>query len=146
MLRMSNLVAAGFVMAGLAVLGGCETTLGYRQEMDAWTGRTGDDLVIAWGAPVARERLSDGRAVWIYDRETVNHQEGYWRTERRERRETVVVDGVKQERVISVDTPVWQPPQTTVTRCETRFVMTQDVRVQQVVFEGGGCVAPERRQ
>lgn len=146
MIRSRMLSAAGLLAAGLTLLGGCETTLGYRQEMDAWTGRTGDDLIIAWGSPSDRERLSDGRAVWIYDRETVNRQEGYWRTETRQRRETVVVDGVKQERVISVDAPVWEPPRTTVIRCETRFVLTREERVEQVVFTGAGCVAPERRQ
>ena len=84
--------------------------------------------------------------MWIYDRETINSQDGYWRTETRERRETYVVDGVKQERVVRTDVPVWEPPRTTVTRCETRFVLTPERRVDQVVFNGHGCVAPERRQ
>lgn len=134
------------VLAGLVFAAACETTEGYRQEMSMWTGRAGDDVVIAWGSPVARETLSDGRSVWIYDKETVNHQDGYWRTETRERRETYEVNGVKQERIVRTDVPVWEPPRTTVTRCETRFVMTSQRRVEQVVFNGDGCVAPERRQ
>jgi hypothetical protein len=133
-------IAAAAAMA----LGACETAEGYRQEMSSWQGRMGDDLIIAWGPPANKETLSDGREVWSYDKTTVEQQAGYYRDEKRDVKRTVTdKDGKQKTETITETFPVWQPPQTYRQTCTTRFVLAAR-RVQEVSFNGNGCVAPER--
>jgi hypothetical protein len=126
-----------FAAAGAAMLlSACETAEGYRQQMVTWQGRSADDLAIQWGPPADRSSLSDGRELWVYSKTTVTTSEGYYRDETREVTRTITdKDGKKRTETIQETFPVWQPPQTYRNNC--------DHRIQQVTFEGNGCVAPE---
>lgn len=131
------------VVASMAA-SSCATEEGYRQEMSTWQGRTGDDLMIAWGPPDRRATLSDGREMWSYAKTTVNEQAGYYRDEERKVTRTFTdKDGKTKTETITETHPVWQPPQTYRSTCETRFVLAAQ-RIQEVTFNGNGCVAPER--
>jgi hypothetical protein len=131
-------------IAAAATLSACVTEEGYRQEMGSWQGRMGDDLLIAWGPPDSRSGLSDGREVWNYRKTTVNEQAGYYRDEKRNVTRTFTdKEGKTKTETITETYPVWQPPQTYRSTCETRFVLGGQ-RIQEVSFNGNGCVAPER--
>lgn len=135
-------IAASAALA--AALSACVTEEGYRQEMTTWQGRMGDDLLIAWGPPDRRSTLSDGRELWSYARTTVNEQAGYYRDEQRQVTRTFTdKDGKTKTETITETYPVWQPPQTYRSTCETRFVLAAQ-RIQEATFSGNGCVAPER--
>jgi len=110
-----------------------------------WQGRMGDDLVIEWGPPAAKEKLSDGREVWSYDKAYTYENAGYYRDENRQVTRTFTdKDGKQRSETITETFPVWQPPTTTHTTCATRFVISQQRRIEQVTFDGNACVAPER--
>lgn len=129
---------------GLAALAACATAEGYRQEMDTWVGRTGDDLIVRWGAPGTKTPLSDGREVWSYAKTTENRTESYYSDESREVKRVVTdKDGVKRTETITETYPVLHPATTTRSSCETRFVLAARV-IQQVTFQGDACVAEER--
>lgn len=133
------------VIAGLAVLAACETVEGYRQEMATWQGRHGDDLLVAWGPPDRTASLSDGRELWAYEKSYIRESAGYYRDETRSVTRTYVdADGIKQQETISETFPVWEPPSTWRSACETRFVIGPGRRVEQISFEGDACVASER--
>lgn len=134
-------IAAAIAATTLAA---CETAEGYRQEVSTWQGRMGDDLLVAWGPPASKSSLSDGRELWVYNKTTETRQEGYYRDEKRDVTRTFTdKDGKKKTETITETFPVWQPPQTYRATCDTRFVLAAQ-RIQQVAFEGNGCVAPER--
>lgn len=133
------------VIAGAAVLTACETAEGYRQEMTTWQGRHGDDVLIAWGPPDRTASLSDGRELWSYEKSYVRESAGHYRDEtRRVTRTYVDADGDEQQETISETFPVWEPPTTWRSSCETRFVIGAGRRVEQISFEGDACVAAER--
>ena len=134
-----------FLAAAAAIIAsGCVTAEGYRQEMATWQGRMGDDLLIKWGPPASRSTLSDGREVWLYNKTTVNEQAGYYRDESRQVTRTFKdKDGKQKTETITETFPVWQPPQTYRSDCQTRFVLANQ-RIQEVGFDGNGCVAPEQ--
>jgi hypothetical protein len=137
-LRMFAIAAATLAFAA------CETAEGYRQQMSMWQGRMGDDLMIQWGAPQNRGTLSDGRQVWTYNKSTVERQEAYYRDEQRQvTRKFVDKDGKEKTETITETFPVLQPAQTYTRVCTTRFVLSSQQRIQEVTFEGEGCVAPE---
>jgi hypothetical protein len=128
--------------AAFLALAACETTEGYQQRMNLWTGRLSDDLVIDWGVPENKERLSDGREVWSYFRSSVTESAGYYRDETRDVTRTFTdKDGKKKTETIQETFPVWVPPTTTRVECNTRFVIGATSRVEQVSFNGNGCVA-----
>lgn len=130
--------------AATLALAACETAEGYRQQMGMWQGRMGDDLMIQWGAPQTRGTLSDGREVWTYNKTTIERQEAYYRDEQRQvTRKFVDKDGKEKTETITETFPVLQPAQTYTRLCTTRFVLSPQQRVQDVSFEGEGCVAPE---
>lgn len=130
--------------AAAVTLGACVTEEGYRQEMATWQGRMGDDLLIAWGPPASKSTLSDGREVWLYNKTTVNEQAGYYRDESRQVTRTFKdKDGKEKTETITETFPVYQPPQTYRSTCQTRFVLATQ-RIQEVGFDGNGCVAPEQ--
>lgn len=132
-------------IVGLALLAACETAEGYRQEMATWQGRHSDDLLVAWGPPDSTASLSDGREVWAYEKSYVRESAGHYRDETRSVTRTYVdSDGNEQEETISETFPVWEPPSTWRSSCETRFVIGTTRRVEGVSFEGDACVAPER--
>ncbi len=131
--------------AALLALAACETTEGYRQQISMWQGRTGDDLLIEWGAPDAKATLSDGRELWSYEKSVRQETGGYYRDETRQVTRTVTDSNGKQRtETISETFPVWEPPQSFQSSCETRFILSTARRVEQISFEGAACVAPER--
>lgn len=135
---------AGLALAA-AVLGACETAEGYRQQMSTWQGRMGDDLLIAWGAPNDRTRLSDGREMWTYDKAFSSESAGYYRDESRQvTRSFTDKDGKSRTETITETFPVWQPPSVTHSSCSTRFILSPSQRIDQVSFDGNACVAAER--
>lgn len=133
------------LIAGAAVLAACETAEGYRQEMATWQGRHGDDVLIAWGPPDRTASLSDGRELWSYEKSYIRESAGHYRDETRNVTRTYVdADGVEQRETISETFPVWEPPTTWRSSCETRFVIGAGRRVETISFEGDACVAAER--
>jgi hypothetical protein len=129
---------------GLFTLAACETTEGYRQQMTMLEGRHADDILIAWGEPVSRSTLSDGRMVWTYDEVRQVTGGGLWRDETNYTTETYIDGkGKKRVRQIAHSRPVYEPPYTYTTRCVTRFVLTPTARVESVNFKGDACVAKE---
>jgi outer membrane lipoprotein-sorting protein len=137
----------GLLMVAVAgaMLAGCETAEGYRQQMTTWQGRPSDDIVIQWGQPAKREVLSDGREVWIYNKTTEQHIDSYYKDEQRQVKRTFTdKDGKQKTETITETYPVLQPARTVRSSCETRFVLAQK-RVEQVTFTGDACVAEEKR-
>ncbi len=140
MKHLRNLILA---TGGMLLLGACATAEGYRQHMDLMTGKSVDQLQIDWGVPDQTTSLTDGSELWVYHRVTENHSGGYWTTQSHSRVETYVdKDGNKQKRTVTFSEPYYEPPVTTRTTCETRFVIAANI-VKSVSFEGDGCVAEE---
>jgi predicted small secreted protein len=134
------------VVAAAALLGACETTEGYRQQVSTWQGRTGDDLMIEWGAPDERSMLSDGREMWSFYKTSVTENAGYWRDESRNATRTFTdKEGKQKTETITETFPVWQPPTTYRSNCSTRFILSSARRIEQVSFDGNACVAAERK-
>lgn len=137
-LRIWALAAAGAALT----LAACETTEGYQARMNMWVGRTSDDLTVDWGAPNAKAPLTDGREVWSYSKTTVRQQDGYYQDETRQvKRKFTDKDGKEKTETIEETYPVWKPPQTFTSQCDTRFVIGASHRVEQVSFNGDGCIA-----
>jgi hypothetical protein len=133
------------ILVAAVALGACETTEGYRQQMSTWQGRTGDDLMVAWGAPNERSTLSDGREMWSYAKSSVIETAGYYRDEKRQVTRTFTdKDGKEKTETISETFPVWQPPTSYQKYCSTRFVLSPARRIEQVSFDGDACVAAEQ--
>jgi hypothetical protein len=129
-----------------SLLAACETTEGYRQQMVGWQGRSSDDLLLQWGPPTSKSAMSDGRELWQYQKETVTETAGYYQDQTRQVKRTVSdKDGKTHEETISETYPVWQPPTTNRSNCNTRFVVNRAHLVDQVTFDGGACVAPEQK-
>lgn len=138
-------VKLGFAaLAAVLLLSGCATVEGYRQHMDLLVGQSSDQLQIQWGPPSRTSTLSDGRRLWAYNRMTENHSGGYWTSQTRTRMETYKdSDGKVRSRTVSYSEPYYEPPVTTHSYCETRFIIGPDDKVQSYSFEGDGCVAEE---
>jgi hypothetical protein len=136
-----------FAFAGLAVsvlaLSACATEEGYRQRMAMLYGQSSDAILLNWGPPQDRTQMSNGREMWSYSKTTVDQREGYYRDEVRQVKRTFTdKDGKQKTETIEESYPVWQPPQTYRSTCNTRMVMGGG-RVEDVSFEGDGCVAEE---
>lgn len=124
-------------------LGACATEEGYRQHMSLEMGRSTDDVLVRWGAPQNRTTMSNGREMWSYTKTTVDEQAGYYRDESREVKRTFTdKDGKTKTETITETFPVWEPLRVYRSTCSTRFVMGGG-RVEDVTFEGDGCVAEE---
>ena len=131
--------------ASAIALSACATEEGYRQHMSLELGRTSDDLLVRWGPPQNRTQMSNGRDLWSYTKTTVDERSGYWRDETREVRRTFRdKEGNEKTETITETYPVWEPPQVFRSTCTTRFVMGAG-RVEDVTFDGPGCVAEELR-
>ena len=138
--RMLAFAALG---ASAMALSACATEEGYRQRMGLELGRTGDDVMMRWGPPHERTPMSNGREMWSYTKTTVDEREGYYRDETREVKRTFTdKDGKKKTETIEETFPVWVPPQVVRSTCATRFVFGGG-RVEDVTFDGEGCVAEE---
>ena len=125
-------------------LSACATEEGYRQHMSMEMGRASDDIMMRWGPPQNRSSMSNGREMWSYTKTTVDEQEGYYRDETRQVKRTFTgKDGKQKTETITETFPVYQPPQTYRSTCQTRFVLAAQ-RIQEVGFDGNGCVAPEQ--
>lgn len=126
-------------------LAACVTEEGYRQHMSLLVGASSDEILMKWGPPQASAPMSNGRELWSYTKNTVDERAGYWRDETREVRRTFRdKDGNEKSETITETYPVWEPPQVFRSTCTTRFVMGAG-RVQDVAFDGAGCVAEEIR-
>lgn len=124
-------------------LSACATEEGYRQHMSLELGRTSDDLLVRWGPPQNRTQMSNGRELWSYTKTTVDEREGYYRDETREVKRTFTdKDGKTKTETITETFPVWEPPQVYRSTCTMRFVMGAG-RVEDVTFDGDGCLAEE---
>jgi hypothetical protein len=139
--------AAGRLLLALAAAAGlaaCATVEGYRQQTSLWLGAFADTLLLERGAPVQRERLSDGRELWVYFVEQHHHTDGYTtsvpRTRTVSRRRP---DGEVVQITQTYYETRYEPPSDWWTQCETRFVIGLDGRIQDFRFVGNGCVAEE---
>lgn len=140
-LRLTRLPA---LAACAALLAGCATSEGYRQQMETFVGASGDVLLIELGPPVVRDELQSGGEIWTYFREQTRHDPGGYRTVPRERRTTWVDDqGNQQTRVEQYEDTVYEPPRTWTVDCETRFIMDERNRVIDFRFIGDACRAEE---
>lgn len=137
--RLSVLAAAALALAA------CVTEEGYRQHMSLLVGASSDRILLDWGPPQASAPMSNGRELWSYTKTTVDERAGYWRDETREVKRTFRdKDGKEKTEIITETYPVWEPPQVFRSTCATRFVMAAG-RVEDVTFDGSGCVAEELR-
>lgn len=142
-IRAGRTLAFTALAASAAALSACATEEGYRQHMSLELGRSTDDVLVRWGAPQNRTTMSNGREMWSYTKTTVDEQAGYYRDESREVKRTFTdKDGKTKTETITETFPVWEPPRVYRSTCSTRFVMGGG-RVEDVTFEGDGCVAEE---
>lgn len=133
------------VAASLAVLSACVTEEGYRQHMSMLVGSSSDEILFKWGPPQSTAPMSNGAELWSYTKTTMDERAGYWRDETRQVKRTFRdKDGNEKTEVIEETYPVWEPPQALRSTCTTRFVMSRG-QVQDVSFDGSGCVAEELR-
>jgi hypothetical protein len=131
--------------ASALALSACATEEGYRQHMDMLMGVSSNEIMFKWGPPQSSAPMSNGRDLWSYTKTTVDEREGYWRDEVREVKRTYRdKDGNEKTEIITETFPVWEPPQVYRSTCTTRFVMAGG-RVENVSFDGSGCVAEEIR-
>jgi hypothetical protein len=131
------------LLAGVLALAACATAEGYRQRMTQEIGRTTDDVLVRWGPPESRTPMSNERELWVYTKTMIDERAGYYRDEKREVTRTFTdKDGKQKSETITETYPVWQPPQTYRSTCTTRFVIGGG-RVEDVTFDGEGCVAEE---
>lgn len=138
-----RMLAFAVLGASAMALSACATEEGYRQRMGLEIGRTSDDVMMRWGPPHERAQMSNGREMWSYTKTTVDERAGYYRDETREVKRTFTdKDGKKKTETIEETFPVWVPPQVIRSTCATRFVLGGG-RVEDVTFEGEGCVAEE---
>ena len=142
-IRAGRTLSFATLAASVMALSGCATEEGYRQHMSLELGRSTDDVLVRWGAPQNRTPMSNGREMWSYTKTTVDEQAGYYRDESREVKRTFTdKDGKTKTETITETFPVWEPPRVYRSTCSTRFVMGGG-RVEDVTFEGDGCVAEE---
>jgi hypothetical protein len=138
--RMFAIAAAAMSVMALSA---CATEEGYRQQMATLYGASSDAILVNWGPPQNRTSMSEGRELWSYTKTMVDERAGYYRDEVRQVKRTFTdKDGKQKTETISETYPVWQPPQVYRSSCTTRFVMGGG-RVENVSFEGEGCVAEE---
>jgi hypothetical protein len=136
------MMVLGLVGVMALVLSGCETTEGYRQHLGLWEGKSTDTLLIEWGVPNDKATLSDGAELWVYRKTKEATTGGFWTTRPEFRTEVYVVNGKRATRQVSYDVSFYEPPVTTISRCETRFII-KDNMIKSATFEGNGCVAEE---
>ena len=140
-MRVRTLVLTAFAAA---VLAACATTEGYRQQTALFVGAHSDALLLEWGSPVARDRLSDGSEVWTYYREFDHSTAGGNRPVTRTRTVRYQDDeGRVHTRTESYTDYVYEPPQYLTTECETRFIVGPRGIVRSFRFVGDACVAEE---
>ena len=141
--RTGRTLAFAVLGACVMAISACATEEGYRQHMSLELGRSTDDVLVRWGAPQNRTTMSNGREMRSYTKTTVDEQAGYYRDESREVKRTFTdKDGKTKTETITETFPVWEPPRVYRSTCSTRFVIGGG-RVEDVTFEGDGCVAEE---
>ncbi len=138
-------------LAGLMLLAGCETVpyaqrlATYEAGLNAFVGRSVDEVVIAYGVPGSTFTLTDGRQVLQYASERTVTSGGdswtSWDTVRRTRsiREP---DGTVRQVVDEQQVPVQRinPIVTRDLRCVLRFVVKADKTVESARWDGNNCV------
>lgn len=142
-IRNGHMLAFAIIGASALALSACATEEGYRQHMGLEIGRASDDVMMRWGPPQNRANMSNSREMWSYTKTTVDEREGYYRDETRQVKRTITdKDGKQKTETIEETFPVWQPPQVIRSTCTTRFVIGSG-RVEDVSFDGEGCIAEE---
>ena len=142
----THLMAMAALLGPMLSLGGCATEEGYRQHMGLLQGASADAVLVDWGPPQSRTPMSNGRELWSYTKTTVDERAGYWRDETRQvTRKLTDRDGKEKTETITENFPVWEPAQTLRSVCTTRFVMASG-QVEDISFDGDGCVAEELRK
>ncbi|KAA5803849.1 hypothetical protein F1654_08605 [Alkalicaulis satelles] len=132
------------ITAAAMALAACATSEGYRQQTEQFLGAHADTLIVEFGSPMSRDRLSDGSEVWTYQSRERRFQPGGYRSVPRERRITYRdSEGRRRERTEQYTDTVYEPPREWTVECETRFILSPDRRVTDFRFQGEGCVAPE---
>ena len=127
-----------------ALLAGCATSEGYRQQMETFIGASGDSLLVELGPPERRSRLNSGGEIWTYFRQEERYDPGGYRSVPRERRITWVDEqGRERSRTERYEDTVYEPPRSWTVQCETRFILDPYSRVSDFRFVGNGCVAEE---
>ncbi|ESQ74532.1 hypothetical protein [Asticcacaulis sp. AC402] len=132
-------------LAVVTVVTGCATAEGYRQRLDLMVGTHSDQIQVEWGPPERVSPLSDGSEMWVYTRIQTHHSgnsysqmaTGSYQEEYTDKK------GKKKTRTVTTYEPVWVPPESWQTHCETRFVISPDQKVVSSGFEGQDCVAEE---
>ncbi len=133
-------------MTALLLASACATKEGYRQHMGLLQGASADAVLVDWGPPQSRTQMANGRELWSYTKTTVEERAGYWRDQTRQvTRKITDKDGKEKTETITENFPVWEPAQTLRSMCTTRFVMASG-QVEDVSFNGDGCVAEELRK
>jgi len=138
-------VAAAALLAGCETIPYAERVATYEAGLNAFVGRSVDDVVIAYGVPGSTFTLTDGRQVLQYASERTVTLGGdswtSWDTVRRTRsfREP---DGTVRQVVDEEQVPVQRtnPIVTRELRCTLRFVIKPDKTVESARWDGNNCV------
>jgi len=135
--------AAGIAALSIT-LAACATAEGYRQQNSLFIGGHSDALIVELGQPQSRDTLSDGSEVWGYYREVRREISGRYRSIPHERTVTYRdKDGRERTRTERYEETVYEPPQSWLESCETRFVVSPHGVVTELRFDGAACVAEE---
>ncbi|ESQ87359.1 hypothetical protein ABAC460_20255 [Asticcacaulis sp. AC460] len=134
-------------IAVVAIVTGCATAEGYRQRLDLMAGTHSDQLQVDWGPPDRVSPLSNGNEMWVYTKTQVHHSGNSYSQVATGSYQEHYTDkhGKKKTRTVTTYEPVWVPPETWETQCETRFVIGPDQKVISSGFEGPDCVAEEAK-
>jgi hypothetical protein len=138
-------LAAGLVLAGCETVPYAQRLATYEAGLNAFVGRSVDEVVIAHGVPDSTFTLTDGRQVLQYTSQRTVTSGGdswtSWDTVRRTRsfREP---DGTVRQVVDEEQVPVQRtnPIVTRDLRCTLRFVIKPDKTVESARWEGNSCV------
>jgi hypothetical protein len=108
------------------LLGGCMTTKGYRQKLDAWVGGDEKSLLEShWGAPDKTFQQADGNTMYCYKNHSIESTPAQLYTS--SDGDVSFYSGSIQERA-----------------CETCFYINQNLIIYHYSFKGNACLARER--
>lgn len=128
------------IVALLAVLTGCATSeqrrAAFAGSLDAWIGKTSDQLVLARGLPTSTYELSTKKRILEYlRRETVTRGGGTYTTST----PVLVPDGNGGGRWVSVPQQHVDPVFTATFTCKVTFIVTAAGLVESWKSEGDDC-------
>lgn len=127
-----------------APLGAC-AMFGPPSPLEAWKGKSGAEVLDAWGEPGLKSPMANGGEEWIFTRTLSADAPGYWRDETRTAtREVTGADGKMHAVKVSETFPVWQAAGQQKVSCTTRFMLKAG-RVAQVSATEPSCAEPEKK-